>query len=82
MRQVAPGVGDRIDDVLAIGFQGDREIAGPHGFQPRPGGHDFLCDGDADLAELIDQPRADDHVRLIDVTIEHFERQTFGAGFF
>ena len=75
MRQPAADVGDRIDDVLAVGLQSHGEVAAAHGVEPWPGGHHLLGRLDADLAPFVDQPGADDLVGLVDVAVEELERQ-------
>src|SRR6266446_6431512 len=59
-------VEERVDHALAAGFEDDVEISAAHRLEPRTRRHDALARMEPDLAPLVDEPRADIFVGLID----------------
>src|SRR5436190_14480902 len=79
MRQVFADIGERVDDVLAVPFGGDVEVAVAHRLKPRAGRLHALGHLEADFAPLIDHPDAVIFVRLIRRAVEQLEAQILGA---
>src|SRR5499427_9738608 len=67
MRQVFLDIEKWVHHAVAAGLDDDVEAAAAHRFVPRPRRHHALVNAQSDLAPLVDQPRANEFVRLIDV---------------
>src|SRR6516225_3731309 len=75
MGQPAADIGERVDDILAVGLQHYGEVTAAHQIKLWTDRNHFLRRFDTDLAPFVDQPGADDLVGLIDVAIEELERK-------
>src|SRR5262245_3090027 len=75
VRQPAADIGNRVDDVLAVGLQRHVELTTAHTVEPWACRNHLLGRLDADLAPFIDQPGTNNLVGLVHVAIEELERQ-------
>ena len=82
VRQVFGDIDRRIDHALAVEIDRHIEIGGAQRVVKRAGRDHLLGNLEPDLAPFVDDERADIFVGLVDVTVEQFEAQVFGARFF
>ena len=81
VRQVFCSVEQRIDDVLAFAIERRVEFALAERLAEGTGRQHALCHLDANFAPFVDDPGCVEFVGLVDIAVEQFEPQPFGASF-